>query len=168
MSLLPVRRRPAAGQCVTDWLEHVAEDNGMLTTQLDSMLRQAGATTRLLPVKPNPRTVTTISELTGAAASHIALATLARYDGTAVNLDGLISNRWSSWRNVAGRGWFRLRGTAACPKCLAETRMISPQEASALTGLSLREIYQRVEAGSLHFIETQQGQLYICTNSIDI
>ncbi|HET9532144.1 MAG TPA: hypothetical protein VFQ92_17420 [Blastocatellia bacterium] len=57
---------------------------------------------------------------------------------------------------------------ARCPKCLAETRMISPQEASALTGLSLREIYQRVEAGSLHFIETQQGQLYICTNSIDI
>ncbi|KFD44547.1 hypothetical protein IU11_01395 [Cellulosimicrobium sp. MM] len=120
MSLLPVRRRPAAGQCVTDWLEHVAEDNGMLTTQLDSMLRQAGATTRFLPVKPNPRTVTTLSELTGAAASQIALATLARYDGTAVNLDDLTSNRWSSWRNVAGRGWFRLRGTAACPKCLAE------------------------------------------------
>jgi hypothetical protein len=57
---------------------------------------------------------------------------------------------------------------ARCPQCLAEARMVSPQEASNVTGLSLREIYRRVEAARLHFIETQQGQLFICTNSLVI
>lgn len=57
---------------------------------------------------------------------------------------------------------------ARCPQCLAEAKMVSPQQASNVTGLSLREIYRRVESGRLHFIETKQGQLFICTNSIDV
>ncbi|NDO90134.1 TniQ family protein [Cellulosimicrobium composti] len=121
MSGLPVRSQPAADQCVTDWLEHVAEDNGLLTTQLESALRRDGGTTRFLAVKPDPRTVTTITNLTGAPQAKVTAGTLSRFDGTAVDLDGLDPRRWSSWRTVAGRGWFRLRGTAACPACLAAT-----------------------------------------------
>ncbi|HWP44461.1 MAG TPA: hypothetical protein VNO14_14545 [Blastocatellia bacterium] len=61
-----------------------------------------------------------------------------------------------------------IQTVARCPVCLKEARMITPQEASALMGMSVRGIYRSVEAGRLHFIETQQGQLYICTNSLVI
>ena len=56
MSPLPVRSEPAADQCVTDRLEHVAEDNGLLTTQLASAPRWGGGTTRFLAVRPDQRT----------------------------------------------------------------------------------------------------------------
>ncbi|GHH70342.1 TniQ family protein [Promicromonospora soli] len=120
MSPLPVRSQPAGGQCITDWLEHVAEDNGLLTTQLESALRRGGGMTRFLAVKPDHRTLASITDLTGAPQPKVVAGTLSRFDGTALDLDGLDPRRWSSWRNVAGRGWFRLRGTAACPECLAD------------------------------------------------
>ncbi|MCC2321266.1 TniQ family protein [Cellulomonas xiejunii] len=119
MSPLPVRSQPAADQCITDWLEHVAEDNGLLTTQLASALRWGGGTTRFLAVKPDQRTLMSITELTGAPHHRVVAATLSRFDGTALDLAGLNPQRWSSWRTVAGRGWFRLQGTGACPACLA-------------------------------------------------
>lgn len=119
MSPLPVRSGPAVGQCITDWLEHVAEDNGLLTTQLASALRSGGGTTRFLAVKPDRRTLASITELTGAPHPRLVAGTLSRFDGTALDLSGLDPRRWSSWRTVAGRGWFRLRGTGACPACLA-------------------------------------------------
>lgn len=119
MSALPVRSQPASDQCLTDWLEHVAEDNGLLTAQLDSALRRGGGTTRFLAVKPDHLAVTAITNLTGAPEPVVVAGTLSRFDGTAVDLTGLDPRRWSSWRTVAGRGWFRPRGTAACPACLA-------------------------------------------------
>lgn len=119
MTLLPVRSLPASGQCVTDWLEHVAQDNGLPTSQLGRALRRGGGTTRFLAVKPDGQTVTTIMDLTGASRREVIAGTLSRFDGTALDLTGLDPRRWSSWRVVAARGWFHLRGTAACPACLA-------------------------------------------------
>jgi hypothetical protein len=53
-----------------------------------------------------------------------------------------------------------------CEECRAEVKMVTPEEAAAATGVRLRAIYRRVEAGELHFTETPEGQLLICLNSI--
>ena len=44
--------------------------------------------------------------------------------------------------------------------------MVTADEAAELSGVSPRTIYRRVEAGSLHFAETNEGYLLICTNSL--
>jgi len=46
--------------------------------------------------------------------------------------------------------------------------MVTPEEAACFSGVSVREIYRRVEGGRVHFIETSEGQLYICTNSLPL
>ena len=56
--------------------------------------------------------------------------------------------------------------TARCPKCLAEVRLVTPDEAGSLAGVSVREVYRWVEAGRVHFIETSEGRLFICANSL--
>lgn len=121
MSPLPVRSEPLPGQSLLDWLEHLADLNGMTTAQMSAEVRAGGGTTRFLPVRPDPRTATTISELTSQSPQAVRATTLARYDGTALDLAGLHSDRWSSWRTVAARGWFRPNCTAACPACLAQS-----------------------------------------------
>jgi excisionase family DNA binding protein len=55
---------------------------------------------------------------------------------------------------------------AWCERCGGEVRMVTPDEAAALTGISLRRIYRRVESGKLHFVETDAGALVICVSSL--
>jgi hypothetical protein len=43
--------------------------------------------------------------------------------------------------------------------------MITVQAAVAATGASSREIHRRIEAGALHFAETE-GLLLVCPNSL--
>jgi len=121
MIRLPIRSVPHHGQALTDWLEHLADDNGLPTASISSLLRDGGSgNSRFLAVRPTPLASQTITALTGVPGARIRAGTLARFHGTALNLDGLDPARWSSWRTVAARGWFRPRGTAACPSCLAE------------------------------------------------
>ena len=57
--------------------------------------------------------------------------------------------------------------SAWCPKCPGQTRMIALEYAAALAGTSLRSILRSVEAGDLHFTETDHGaRLLICTDSL--
>jgi hypothetical protein len=44
--------------------------------------------------------------------------------------------------------------------------MIAPEEAMAVAGVSSREIYRWVEAGRVHFLETSEGFLLICLDSL--
>ncbi len=48
-----------------------------------------------------------------------------------------------------------------CPGCHREVRMITPEQAARIAGVSTRTIYRWVEAGGAHFIE-DGGQLLIC------
>jgi hypothetical protein len=57
---------------------------------------------------------------------------------------------------------------AWCPQCEAEAPMVTPEEAVALTGQSLRQVCRLVEAGRLHFTETGEGLLRLCLNSLPI
>ena len=55
-----------------------------------------------------------------------------------------------------------------CPACAREVRMITPNEAAMIFGLSTRAIYSRIGTGEIHFRETPEGHLYICLDSIPI
>jgi len=55
---------------------------------------------------------------------------------------------------------------ADCPTCHKQMRMVAANDAAIIGRLSAREIYQLVEAGQLHFIEDQNGLLYVCSDSL--
>ena len=54
-----------------------------------------------------------------------------------------------------------------CSACGDEVRMVTIDQAATLARASSREIYREVEAGLLHFIETSEGSLLICFNSLN-
>jgi hypothetical protein len=56
--------------------------------------------------------------------------------------------------------------TAWCQQCADETKLMSPEEAAIVTGVSAREIYRGVEIGDIHFTELSKKRLLICLNSI--
>lgn len=53
-----------------------------------------------------------------------------------------------------------------CSDCEATVLMVTSDNAALLLGSSLRAICRQVEAGQLHFRETETGRLFICLNSI--
>jgi uncharacterized OB-fold protein len=55
---------------------------------------------------------------------------------------------------------------ARCDACGRETRMLAPEEAAVVCGTSPRKIYQKIEAGQLHFVELPEGLLLVCLESL--
>jgi len=53
-----------------------------------------------------------------------------------------------------------------CSECGEGTAFLLPELAAAQTGLSVREIYRRVERGDVHFSEAHEGPTLICRNSL--
>lgn len=53
-----------------------------------------------------------------------------------------------------------------CEECATEVRMLTVDEAAILAGESARTIYAWTEAGRVHFLETAEGRLLICLNSL--
>ncbi len=53
-----------------------------------------------------------------------------------------------------------------CEFCQAEVEMTTPELAANILGVTVREIYRRLEQGDLHFFETEPGEVFICTNSL--
>ena len=70
------------------------------------------------------------------------------------------------------RSFYQLRGLdlllAQCEQCHAEVNWLTPSQVAAITGLTLREIFRRIEARSLHFNETEPGSMHICPNSLGL
>lgn len=56
--------------------------------------------------------------------------------------------------------------SAWCPQCAREVRVVTVEEAVALTGISSRVIHRRAEAAQIHFTETPAGLLLVCLNSL--
>jgi hypothetical protein len=52
-----------------------------------------------------------------------------------------------------------------CEQCRADVRWLHLQETTRLTGLLSSEIFRRVEAGTIHFMETD-ARLLFCFESI--
>ena len=55
---------------------------------------------------------------------------------------------------------------AWCGACRAAVLMLTPDEAAAVALCTGRDIYRRVDAGELHYLETDDGALLICVNSL--
>jgi len=53
-----------------------------------------------------------------------------------------------------------------CPECGRVVRMLPPEEAAALAGVSVRTLFRRMESGQVHFTESQGGQIYVCAGSV--
>lgn len=55
---------------------------------------------------------------------------------------------------------------AWCSDCGAEVLMLTPQQAAAITQVSVREVNRSIEARRVHFLETPDRQLLVCLNSL--
>jgi hypothetical protein len=53
-----------------------------------------------------------------------------------------------------------------CAQCSGQAQMLSIDEAAVLAHLRARAIYRRVEASQVHFVETEDGLLLVCINSL--
>lgn len=56
--------------------------------------------------------------------------------------------------------------TAWCAECGETVQMLTPDVAAVAGRASSRTIYRWVEAGRLHFTETRDGLLLICSQSL--
>jgi hypothetical protein len=57
---------------------------------------------------------------------------------------------------------------AWCETCGMETLMLIPEQAAVVSGATQREIFRQIENGELHFIEANEGALFICSNSLEL
>ena len=69
-------------------------------------------------------------------------------------------------RQVTTVRWQRQPLVLQCERCAGETSMVTPGEAAVLAHTTARHIFRRVEAGELHFLETAEGELLVCCNSL--
>lgn len=53
-----------------------------------------------------------------------------------------------------------------CEECAAEALLLTPDEAAALAGLSVRAIYRMIEEKQIHFKETPDGPLLVCLRNL--
>jgi hypothetical protein len=60
----------------------------------------------------------------------------------------------------------RQAARAWCPACGSEALMATPQQAAAIAGSSVRAVNRSVEANRVHFLETPEGLLLVCVNSL--
>lgn len=68
------------------------------------------------------------------------------------------------------RFWFIRRRPSSlpvwCARCPEPSEMVTALEAAMVAGVDTRMIYLWVAAEALHFIETPEGLLLICLNSL--
>ncbi len=117
---LPVSVTPRPGESIESWLEHLADANGLTTAQLLTETGRGRAGNRYLTLAPAPETITRLAALARVDEQHVYAATLAGFDGTALDLTGLDPADRHSYRQVAARGWTPAHGTQICPRCLGE------------------------------------------------
>lgn len=53
-----------------------------------------------------------------------------------------------------------------CYQCERGEAMLIAEQAASVFGFSRRQIYRLIEAGQVHFVETDKGILYVCQNSL--
>jgi hypothetical protein len=63
-----------------------------------------------------------------------------------------------SMRRISAVGW--------CVPCGQKVQMVTAEDAARIASVTARTIYRRTETGQLHFIESQEGVLLVCTRSL--
>ena len=69
-------------------------------------------------------------------------------------------------QQVSTLRWQRASPQRWCPQCAALSQMLTPEVSAQLCGVSPRVVYRRVEAGTIHFTETEDGALFVCLASL--
>ena len=57
--------------------------------------------------------------------------------------------------------------SAVCPACQKDVTWLTCTEAARNLGLSEREVFQLAEQGEIHFAESDDGRLLVCSFSLD-
>lgn len=57
---------------------------------------------------------------------------------------------------------------APCAQCGRKASFVTPSEAARASGESLRTIFRRIEAAEIHFLETPEGALLVCLDSLSL
>jgi hypothetical protein len=57
-------------------------------------------------------------------------------------------------------------GAAWCPRCAAIKTMLTPDQAAFLAGVNTRQIFRWLEAGTLHYVETESPSPLVCLASL--
>jgi hypothetical protein len=55
---------------------------------------------------------------------------------------------------------------AWCGECAGRVPLFTLEEAARRARLSERAVYRKVEAGEIHFVETPEGALLVCLDSL--
>ena len=58
------------------------------------------------------------------------------------------------------------RPPESCAGCRGPARMLAPEEAAPLLGLTTRAVYALVESGHMHFDERPDGKIFVCLASL--
>lgn len=124
VDLLPSRPALHPAEALDGYLERLADTNGLSTTTLHKLMREAlgadPAALAFLMVRPQPGAIETIAVLGGADRAALSAATLMRYgDGLPLHLEGFDPSRRHTYRSLVAQGWFPPHGSQACPLCLA-------------------------------------------------
>ncbi|HMY72946.1 MAG TPA: hypothetical protein PLQ88_14105 [Blastocatellia bacterium] len=53
-----------------------------------------------------------------------------------------------------------------CFSCNARVELVTPEEASLVTGTGLRQIFRQIEQAQIHFLETPAGGVLLCLPSL--
>lgn len=53
-----------------------------------------------------------------------------------------------------------------CHICPTRVQMVSAEDAATILNMTRREIYRAVETGNVHFMETNEGLLLVCIQSL--
>lgn len=59
-----------------------------------------------------------------------------------------------------------VEGNIRCAVCTTQGLMASAEDTASLLSMTRREVYRAVETGDVHFIETADGLLFICIESL--
>lgn len=53
-----------------------------------------------------------------------------------------------------------------CNGCQRHTQMLLPDLAATMSGITLRNLFRWIESGQIHFVETTEGNVLICLQSV--
>jgi RNase P subunit RPR2 len=58
------------------------------------------------------------------------------------------------------------RVVVGCEQCGPDVLMVTPNEAAARSHTETRAIFRGIEGGTVHFVESEDGGLLVCLNSV--
>lgn len=78
----------------------------------------------------------------------------------------IITVREQTYQNLHREKFTPPLRTAWCDGCQTHTQMLTPDLAAHISGITLRTLFQWIESGHIHFVETPEGSIFVCLESV--